>query len=63
MTVGQTNIWRHHVRQATLAALHARTPFSEINPRMEFFQTIRNQVFRATFIAKLDGEEYSRIKR
>jgi|694.fasta_scaffold86860_3 hypothetical protein len=63
MTTGQTNIWRAHVRQATLAALRERRPLSAINPRAVFFHTIRQGVTRATFIAKVEGDEFSRYPR
>jgi hypothetical protein len=62
MTTGQINIWRVHVRQATLAALRDRLPLSAVNPRAVFFHTIRQEVIRATFIAKIEGDEYSRLK-
>jgi hypothetical protein len=63
MTTGQSNLWRADVRQAILAALRAYAKFSPYNAEFERFAPIRRQVLRATFIAKFDGEEYSRIKR
>jgi hypothetical protein len=63
MTTGQINIWRVDVRQATLAALRERQPLSAINPRAVFFHTIRQGVTRATFIAKVEGDEFSRYPR
>lgn len=63
MTVGQSNIWRRHVYTAMREALHQRRPFSELPSRYEFFYKAQAQVARATFCAKLDGEEYSRLRR
>jgi hypothetical protein len=63
MTTGQINIWRAHVRQETLAALRERRPLSAINPRAVFFHTIRQGVTRAIFIAKVEGDEFSRYPR
>ena len=63
MTRGQTNIWRRHVYAAMREALHQRRPFSELPSRYEFFKQVQAQVARATFCAKLDGEEYSRLRR
>jgi hypothetical protein len=63
MTVGQSNIWRKHVMVAMREALHQRRPLSILPSRYEFFKKAREQVARATFYAKLDGDEYSRLKR
>lgn len=63
MTTGQINIWRYDVRRATRDALYQRRPFSELPSRYEFFNTIRVAVARATFCAKLDGDDYSRYPR
>jgi hypothetical protein len=62
MTTGQSNIWRRHVYIAMREALYNRIPFSELPSRYEFFNTMRVQVQRATFCAKLEGAEYSRLK-
>lgn len=62
MTTGQRNIWRAHVYQALREAMHQRRPFSELPSRYEFFRKARLQVQRATFCAKLDGEDYSRVR-
>ena len=61
MTVGQRNIWRAHVYRAVREAMHQRRPFSELPSRYEFFRKAKEQVQRATFCAKLDGEDYSRV--
>lgn len=63
MTVGQSNIWRKHVYSAMREALYQRRPFSELPSRYEFFNTVRVAVARATFCAKLDGDDYSRYPR
>ena len=63
MTTGQINLWRVDVRQATLAALRERRPLSAINPRAVFFHAIRQSAIRATFIAKVEGDEFSRLPR
>ena len=62
MTVGQRNIWRAHVYNALREALSERRPFSKLPPDM-FYWDIKNKVLRATFIAKIEGDEYSRLKR
>lgn len=63
MTIGQINIWRYDVRRAIREALHQHRPFSELPSRWEFFNSIRVAVERATFCAKLDGDDYSRYPR
>lgn len=64
MTRGQINLWRADVRQATLAALRERRPLSPYTNRdTENYRTAMSQVLRAMFIAKVDGEEYSRWPR
>jgi len=63
MTTGQTNIWRVHVRQATLAALRERRLFSEFRREIEERRQATSQVFRAMFIAKVEGNEFSRYPR
>jgi hypothetical protein len=63
MTTGQTNIWRVHVRQATLAALRERRPFSEFRREIEERRQATSQVLRAMFIAKVEGDEFSRYPR
>ena len=63
MTVGQSNIWRMHVRQALVEAVRDRRPFSPLTYEAEKRKRERLQVQRATFCAKLDGFEFSRLKR
>jgi len=63
MTTGQTNIWRVQVRQATLAALRERRPFSEFRRDIEERRQALSQVMRAMFIAKVEGDEFSRYPR
>jgi hypothetical protein len=63
MTVGQINIWRAHVRQALREALDERRPFSPLTYEAEKRKRELLQVQRATFCAKLDGFEFSRLKR
>jgi hypothetical protein len=63
MTVGQSNIWRVHVRQALVEAVKDRRPFSPLTYEAEQRRRDRLQVQRATFCAKLDGFEFSRLKR
>jgi hypothetical protein len=63
MTRGQINIWRAHVRQATLVALRERRPFSEFRREIEERRQATSQVFRAMFIAKVEGNEFSRYPR
>jgi len=63
ITLGQANLWRGVVRQALWDAVHSHVPFSKVETEKEFFHQIRDRVLRATFIAKFDGEEYSRLKR
>jgi hypothetical protein len=63
MTVGQSNIWRAHVRQALREALDERRPFSPLTYEAEKRKRERLQVQRATFCAKVDGFEFSRLKR
>ena len=62
MTRGQINIWRAHVWGAMREAMRQRRPFSELPSRYEFFRKAREQVQRATFCAKVDGEDYSRVR-
>jgi len=63
MTVGQSNIWRMHVRQALREAVQDRRPFSPLTYEAEKRRRERLQVQRATFCAKLDGFEFSKLKR
>jgi hypothetical protein len=63
MTRGQINIWRAHVRQATLVALRERRPLSEFRREIEERRQATSQVFRAMFIAKVEGNEFSRYPR
>jgi hypothetical protein len=63
MTIGQINIWRAHVRQALREALNERRPFSPLTYEAEKRKRELLQVQRATFCAKLDGFEFSRLKR
>lgn len=63
MTAGQINIWRADVRRAMFVAVRERCPFSEYRYEIEKRLRIINQVQRATFCAKLEGVEYSRLKR
>ena len=63
MTVGQSNIWRMYVRQALVEAVRDRRPFSPLTYEAEKRRRERLQVQRATFCAKLDGFEFSRLKR
>ena len=63
MTVGQINIWRAHVRCATLNAQIEGNEFSmykRLSERQR--QAVVAQVQRATFCAKVDGFEFSRLK-
>ena len=63
MTAGQINIWRAHVRCATLNAQIEGNEFSTYKSLLDRQrQAIVAQVQRATFCAKLDGFEYSRLK-
>ena len=61
MTVGQSNIWRVHIYQALVEALKERRPFSRLTYEAEKRRREINQVVRATFCAKLDGDEFSRL--
>ena len=61
MTTGQINLWRADVRQAMLVALKAHAKFSPYNAQAVYYVPIKNQVLRATFIAKIEGDEYSRL--
>ena len=63
MTVGQSNIWRVHVRQALVEAVRDRRPFSPLMYEAEKRRRELLQVQRATFCAKVDGFEFSRLKR
>ena len=63
MTVGQSNIWRMHVRQALVEAVKDRRPFSPLTYEAEKRRRELLQVQRATFCAKVDGFEFSRLKR
>jgi hypothetical protein len=63
ITTGQLNIWRYCIREATIDAMAQRIPFCGLPARARFFEAMRLQVQRATFCAKLDGFEYSRLKR
>lgn len=62
MTVGQSNIWRMHVRQALVEAVRDRRPFSPLTYEADKRRRERLQVQRATFCAKVDGFEFSRLK-
>jgi hypothetical protein len=62
MTVGQSNIWRMHVRQALVEAVRDRRPFSSLTYEADKRRHERLQVQRATFCAKVDGFEFSRLK-
>jgi hypothetical protein len=59
----QRNLWRYYTRQATLEALREKRPFSEFRREAEEHRAAMSQVLRAMFIAKVDGEEYSRWPR
>jgi hypothetical protein len=50
-------VW-HAMREA----MYQRRPFSELPSRYEFFRKAKEQVQRATFCAKVDGEDYSRMR-
>ena len=63
MTVGQSNIWRMYVRQALVEAVRDRRPFSPLTYEVEKRRRELLQVQRATFCAKVDGFEFSRLKR
>jgi hypothetical protein len=64
MTTGQINVWRRHVYAATLDALIERRPFTRmLSRRHDFIKAVKEQTARATFCAKLDGDEYSRLRR
>ncbi len=63
MTAGQINIWRAHVRCATLNAQIEGNEFSIYKRLLERQrQAVIAQVQRATFCAKVDGFEFSRLK-
>jgi len=62
MTVGQSNIWRMHVRQALVEAVRDRRPLSPLTYEADKRRRERLQVQRATFCAKVDGFEFSRLK-
>jgi len=62
-TVGQSNIWRIEVRRATVEAVRNRVPFSEFKRELEERRQATSQVFRAMFIAKVNGDEFSRYPR
>ena len=62
MTSGQINIWRADVRRATFVAVRDRAPLSEYRYEIEKRRRIIEQVLRATFCAKVEGAEYSRLK-
>ena len=62
ITTGQANIWRKDVKTATIQAHYGLVPMSII-PAYNRWLDMKNQVLRATFIAKIEGEEYSRLKR
>lgn len=63
MTQGQSNIWRIEVRRATVEAVRNRVPFSEFNREIEERRQAHVQVMRAMFIAKVEGDEFSRYPR
>jgi hypothetical protein len=62
ITVGQTNLWRIFVKRATMQAHQGGAQMSVI-PAYNRWWNMQSQVLRATFIAKIEGEEYSRLKR
>lgn len=62
MTTGQINIWRYDVRRATYEAASEQRAFSRVPTQSERLINMRAQVVRATFCAKLDGAEFSRLK-
>lgn len=61
MTSGQINIWRADVRRAMFVAVRDRAQFSEYRYEIEKRRRIIEQVLRATFCAKVEGVEYSRL--
>ena len=61
MTVGQSNIWRMHVRKALVEAVKDRRPFSQLTYEAEKRHRELTQVIRATFCAKLDDADYCRL--
>ena len=61
MTVGQSNIWRAHVRQALVEAVKDRRPFSPLTYEAEKRHRELTQVIRATFCAKLEDADYCRL--
>ena len=61
MTVGQSNIWRAHVRQALVEAVKDRRPFSQLTYEAEKRYRELTQVIRATFCAKLEDADYCRL--
>ena len=63
MTAGQINIWRADVRRATVMAVRERAPFSEFKREAEERRRALGQVLRAMFIAKIEGDEFSRYPR
>ena len=58
MTVGQSNIWRAHVRKALVEAVKDRRPFSQLTYEAEKRHRELTQVIRATFCAKLEDADY-----
>lgn len=63
MTAGQINIWRADVRRATVLAVRERAAFSAYRYEAEQRSRALGQVLRAMFIAKIDGDEFSRYPR
>jgi len=62
ITTGQANIWRRDVKTATLQAHYGLIPMSII-PAFSRWRKMKDQVLQATFTAKINGYEYSRLKR
>jgi hypothetical protein len=61
MTLGQINLWRYCVQEASREAMQARRPVSNYrNPRAVLFHEGRLQVARATHCAKWDDVPFSR---
>lgn len=63
MKAGQINIWRADVHRAMSDAVRERRAFSAYRHEIEKRLRIIDLVQRATFCAKLEGTEYSRLKR
>ncbi len=64
LTVGRVNLYRYWIRVATLEAVEQRREFSPANRKKHAVITdIKAQVARAMFCAKLDGDEFSKLRR